>query len=153
MQMMVVVNLFSSSFTAASIFVGMEFGYVFHFLLACPEISLHVFLMAVCSAVGQARHAHPRATPPTRPDTATSSTRKTSLAVAVRGSPPPTLHGSPPQLFIFYTIKAFGPLVFATIQTVATPPTCSHARRTLTPHPNPSPAGRRCASSCQSSSR
>jgi len=74
MQMMCVVNLFSSAFTAASIFVGMEVGYVVHFLTSAPELMGHVMLMAVCSAIG--------------------------------------------QLFIFYTIKAFGPLVFATIQTV-----------------------------------
>lgn len=75
MQMMCVVNLFSSSFTAVSIVVGMELSYVSEFLAASPEICTHIFLMAVCSAVG--------------------------------------------QLFIFYTIKEFGPLVFATIQTVA----------------------------------
>ena len=51
--MMAVVNLFSSAFTAASIFVGMEVGYVFDFLASCPEICMHIFLMAVCSAVGQ----------------------------------------------------------------------------------------------------
>jgi len=74
MQMMCVVNLFSSAFTAASIFVGLELGYVVDFLLGAPEICAHIGLMAVCSAVG--------------------------------------------QLFIYYTIKAFGPLVFSTIQTV-----------------------------------
>ena len=68
------VNLFSSSFTFASLFVGFEAGYVLSFVYAAPELLWHVGIMAVCSAVG--------------------------------------------QLFIFYTIKAFGPLVFATIQTV-----------------------------------
>ncbi|KAL3903339.1 MAG: hypothetical protein SGPRY_011719 [Prymnesium sp.] len=74
LHMMCAVNLFSSSFTAASILVGMEVNYVTTFLTSSPEIVLHIFIMAVCSAVG--------------------------------------------QLFIFYTIKEFGPLVFATIQTV-----------------------------------
>ena len=53
--MMAVVNLFSSAFTAASIFVGMEVGYVFDFLASCPEICMHIFLMAVCEP-----HAHHR---------------------------------------------------------------------------------------------
>ena len=44
------------------------------YLEANPSIVFHIFVMAVCSAIG--------------------------------------------QLFIFYTIKRFGPLVFATIQTV-----------------------------------
>lgn len=77
MQMMCIVNLFSSAFTAASIMIGMELGYVSSFLISCPEVCWHVMLMSVCSAVG--------------------------------------------QLFIFYTIKFFGPLVFATIQTVSHP--------------------------------
>jgi len=51
-----------------------QVGYVSNFIATSPEICWHIFLMAVCSAIG--------------------------------------------QLFIFYTIKAFGPLVFATIQTV-----------------------------------
>ena len=74
MAMMAAVNLFSSSFCFLSLLISNELAYVSAFVSDSPELARHIFLMAVCSAIG--------------------------------------------QLFIFTTIKRFGPLVFATIQTV-----------------------------------
>ncbi len=72
--MMLYANLFSSAFTALGLVLTLEGVTVYAFLVANPSCVLHIFTMAICSAVG--------------------------------------------QLFIFYTIKRYGPLVFATIQTV-----------------------------------
>ena len=74
MAMMFYANVFSSAFTALGLLVTLEIVDVLAYFERNPSILLHVFVMAVCSAVG--------------------------------------------QLFIFHTIKRFGPLVFATIQTV-----------------------------------
>ena len=72
--MMLYANLFSSAFTALSLLVTLEISHVYEYLLHNPTCTLHIFAMAICSAVG--------------------------------------------QLFIFYTVKTYGPLIFATIQTV-----------------------------------
>jgi len=72
--MMMYANLFSSAFTALGLVLTLEVVQVHAFLVANPSCIMHIFTMAVCSAVG--------------------------------------------QLFIFYTIRRYGPLVFATIQTV-----------------------------------
>jgi len=74
MAMMLYANLFSSAFTALGLLVTLEIVDVLDYFEHNPSILPHMFLMAVCSAIG--------------------------------------------QLFIFHTIKRFGPLVFATIQTV-----------------------------------
>ena len=74
MVMMMYANLFSSAFTALGLVVTLEISDVLVYFAANPSILPHIFIMAICSAVG--------------------------------------------QLFIFYTIKRYGPLVFATIQTV-----------------------------------
>merc|ERR1719502_2610664 len=74
MAMMMYANLFSSAFTALGLLVTLEIVDVLAYFERNPSILPHMFLMAICSAVG--------------------------------------------QLFIFYTIKRYGPLVFATIQTV-----------------------------------
>lgn len=74
MAMMMYANLFSSAFTALGLLVTLEIVDVLDYFEHNPSILPHMFLMAVCSAIG--------------------------------------------QLFIFHTIKRFGPLVFATIQTV-----------------------------------
>mmetsp|Transcript_41942 Transcript_41942/g.136074 ORF Transcript_41942/g.136074 Transcript_41942/m.136074 type:complete len:209 (+) Transcript_41942:845-1471(+) len=72
--MMVYTNLFSTAFTALGLCLTQELTDVSRFVSENPAILPHIFLMAVCSAIG--------------------------------------------QLFIFHTIKTYGPLVFATIQTV-----------------------------------
>ena len=72
--MMLYANLFSSAFTALGLVVTLEISHVYEYLLHNPTCVLHIFVMAICSAVG--------------------------------------------QLFIFYTVKTYVPLVFATIQTV-----------------------------------
>merc|ERR1711920_374227 len=72
--MMMYANFFSSSFTALGLLVTLEIVEVWNYMVANPTILTHMFIMSVCSAVG--------------------------------------------QLFIFHTIKQYGPLVFATIQTV-----------------------------------
>jgi adenosine 3'-phospho 5'-phosphosulfate transporter B2 len=74
MAMMLYANLFSSAFTALGLLVTLEIVEVLDYFERNPSILPHMFLMAICSAIG--------------------------------------------QLFIFHTIKRFGPLVFATIQTV-----------------------------------
>mmetsp|Transcript_43938 Transcript_43938/g.72983 ORF Transcript_43938/g.72983 Transcript_43938/m.72983 type:complete len:419 (-) Transcript_43938:811-2067(-) len=73
-EMMMYANLFSSGFTALGLLVTLEIVQVTAYIASNPEIMTHMFVMSVCSAVG--------------------------------------------QLFIFTTIKKYGPLVFATIQTV-----------------------------------
>merc|ERR1712060_985362 len=73
-EMMMYANLFSSGFTALGLVVTLEIVSVWTYFIANPTIMTHMFVMAICSAVG--------------------------------------------QLFIFTTIKKYGPLVFATIQTV-----------------------------------
>ena len=51
--MMMYANLFSSAFTALGLVVTLEILSVYEFLVANPTAILHIFTMAICSAVGQ----------------------------------------------------------------------------------------------------
>ena len=62
MAMMMYANVFSSAFTALGLLVTMEIVSVLEYFEHNPSIIPHMFLMAVCSAVGQVGPPHPPST-------------------------------------------------------------------------------------------
>ena len=127
--MMVYTNLFSTAFTALGLCLTWELADVSRFVSENPAILPHIFLMAVCSAIG-----HQPAETPRVAESRRESPRAVGLPSPHRRDPwwRFSIHPRWPaagQLFIFHTIKTYGPLVFATIQTAGQPPGGSKRRQ------------------------
>lgn len=132
MAMMLYANLFSSAFTALGLIVTLEIVDVLAYFERNPSILPHMAIM-VCSprptplplrpsSLNQparpphqpARPSHGLRTPPTRP--LETCARACVLVLASLAAIVQAVCSAIGQLFIFHTIKRFGPLVFATIQ-------------------------------------
>lgn len=100
--MMFYLNAFSSVFSLITLVHTRELGPFVRFIMKHPSIHLHFWLFSICSTIGQVH---------------TSMCLEKNYIYAP--SHPAIVINSTiyiqTQLFIFYTIKTFGPVVFAII--------------------------------------